>query len=55
MKITVTLEEVKEIVEKELYRRGLPIKSKSGDVTSHVEGMYDDSRSVVDGISFEIE
>jgi hypothetical protein len=55
MKITVTLDEVKWIVERYLIKeRGVPVSANSGEVTSHFEGKYEDQRQVVDGISFEV-
>ena len=54
MKIIVTVEEVRSIVEKSLRDSGLTLKDNSGTMVSHIEGQYDDSTQVVDGFSFEL-
>ena len=54
MKIVITLDEVRGIVEKELLKRGLSIRKSSGSITSHIEGQYEDSQQVVDGMSFDM-
>ena len=56
MKIVVPFDEIKFIVEN--YLRGakeLPVVAGSGAIVSHVEGQYEDSREVVEGLSFELK
>jgi hypothetical protein len=56
MKILIELDEVKKIVEQTVKsRHRLAIKANSATIVSHIEGRFDESEKVMDGISFEIE
>jgi hypothetical protein len=57
MKILVTKEEVEKIVLDHLKAKGWPVNHKSTKLgtKTHVEGEYEDSREVFDGITVEVE
>lgn len=54
MKIVVTMDEIKIIVEKVLAAKGVNVVRWSGEVQSHTEGRYDEATQVTDGLSFEL-
>lgn len=55
MKILVTKEEVEKIVLAHMKAKGWPVDKTKVDTKTHVEGEYEDSREVFDGITVEIE
>jgi hypothetical protein len=54
MELFVSLAEIKEIVAKDLTSRGFKINTEQADFRRHVEGQYEDSREVIDGLAFLI-
>ena len=55
MRITITMDEIKLIVEKALLAQGVNVLAFSALVETHNEGRYDDQAlQVTDGLSFEL-
>ncbi len=55
MKISLTFEEVKKIVARELLDRGLVVVPNSGAADTVTHGQYDEQTTEFVGISFDLE
>ena len=50
MKLLLSLDEVKQACVKYLEEKGFDVDIKNINVTSHIEGQYDDAREFIDGM-----